>query len=298
MSFKIIGSAFDLPLIGNDKLVFLALCENADDTTRTCWPSYPTIQKKASLVNSSLKTVLEVLEAVGLISIKIRSTKAGGRTSTLYKISEFDVDKFDVKNYKKIAKEIRAVRNFRKKKDTQPPKFDTGKIHPNLRTSIQMDDNPQPPIFDTVLDPQPPIFGGKPLASSFQPVALREEEEEVCAGEIVSSITIPSQLHGLTEEEVVNAIQELVRRKRPNDPSRYEARLLAQVESGDHRTCRNVLKIVAEFDQRSNREAPWVLENRQKREKGEVQQLTLLSCGFNNPGDAYAALREGVQDDF
>lgn len=116
MNFKILREAFDLPLVGNDKLVFLALCENTDDITRTCTSSYSTIQKKASLVNSSLKTALKVLEAIGLISIKIRSTKGGGRTSTLYEISEFDVETFDVNNYKKIAKEIRAIRNYRKNK--------------------------------------------------------------------------------------------------------------------------------------------------------------------------------------
>lgn len=172
MSFKIIGEAFELPLVGNDKLVFLALCENADDTTRTCYPSYSTIQRKASLVNSSLKTALKVLEAVGLISIKIRSTKGGGRTSSLYKISEFNVETFDVKNYKKIAKEIRAVRNFRKNKFIQPPKIDSVEKHSNLRNSTQIEDDPQPPKIDTVLDTQPPKFGGEPLAFSFEPLAL------------------------------------------------------------------------------------------------------------------------------
>jgi len=295
MSFRIIGSAFELPLIGNDKLVFLALCENADDTTRTCWPSYPTIQKKASLVNSSLKTVLEVLEAVGLISIKIRSTKGGGRTSTLYKISEFDVDNFDVKNYKKIAKEIRAVRNFRKNKDTQPPKIDTGKRHPNLRNLIQMEDNPQPPKIDVVLDTQPPKSGEEPLASSFQPLVLREEEE-VCAREIVFLITIPPQLCGLTEEEVFYALKELSSRKRASDPRAYEAHLFAQVESGDNRTCENILKIISDF--KKNREKPWERENRLKRERGAALQQEMERCGFANPGEAYAALNEVERDDF
>lgn len=299
MSFKIIGAAFELPLVGNDKLVFLALCENADDTTRTCWPSYPTIQKKASLVNSSLKTVLEVLEAVGLISIKIRSTKGGGRTSTLYKISEFDVDNFDVKNYKKIAKEIRAIRNFREAKDTESPKIGRGANHPNLRKSAQMVESTQPPKIDTILDTQPPKIGEEPLASSFEPVAIREEEEEVFGVEIV--LSIPSQLHGLTEDEIVKAIQELARRKRPIDPSSYEAHLLVQVESGDRRTCQNVLKIVSEFDQQSPTETPWVRKNRLKRDEGERNQLTLLNCGFANPGEAYAAARaarEAAQNDF
>lgn len=161
MSFKIIGEAFELPLVGNDKLVFLALCENADDTTRTCYPSYSTIQRKASLANSSLKTALKVLEAVGLITIKIRSTKGGGRTSSLYKIADFDAQNFDVKNYKKVAKEIRAIRNFRKSKSIQPPEIDIAEIDANLRNSIHMDESSQPPKF-----------GEEPLAFSFEPLAL------------------------------------------------------------------------------------------------------------------------------
>lgn len=291
MSFKIIGAAFELPLVGNDKLVFLALCENADDNTRTCYPSYSTIQRKASLANSSLKTVLHVLEAIGLISIKIRSTKGGGRTSTLYKISEFDVEKFDVKNYKKIAKEIRAVRNFRESKDTQPPKIDSVENHPNLRKSAQTVESTQPPKIDTILDTQPPKIGEEPLAFSFQPLALREEEEEVFGVEIV--LSIPSQLHGLTEDEIVKAIQELVRRKRPIDPSSYEARLLAQVESGDRRTCQNVLKVLSE----SEREAPWERKKRLKREQGEGVQVQFQQAGFSNILD-YLENREEVQNDF
>lgn len=172
MSFKIIGEAFELPLVGNDKLVFLALCENADDTTRTCYPSYSTIQRKASLANSSLKTALKVLEAVGLISIRIRSTKGGGRTSSLYKISEFNVATFDVKNYKKVAKLIRATRNFRKSKLPQPPKFDRAENNSNLRNPTQIEDDIQSPKIGTVLDTQPPKFGEKPLAFSSQPLAL------------------------------------------------------------------------------------------------------------------------------
>ena len=290
MSFKIIGAAFDLPLVGNDKLVFLALCENADDTTRTCWPSYSTIQKKASLANSSLKTALEVLKAIGLISIKIRSTKGGGgRTSNLYKISEFDVEKFDVKNYKKTAKEIRAVRNYRESKGAQPPKIDKVSNHTNLRKSAQMVKSTQPPKIGTILDTQPPKIGEEPLAFSFQPLALREEEEKAVFGaEVV--ISIPSQLYGLTKDEIVNSVKELTLRKRPSDPSSYEARLLAQVESGDRRTCKNILKILSE----SEREAPWARRKRRSRELGEGLQAQFQQAGFENILD-YLKNRENIK---
>lgn len=104
--------AMDLPLVCNDKLVFLTLCENADEITRTSTASYITITKRASVTNSTLKTALKVLESVGLISIKIQANKdgeRGGREDTLYEILSFDVEMFDGNNYKKIAKEIRTI---------------------------------------------------------------------------------------------------------------------------------------------------------------------------------------------
>lgn len=305
MSFKIIGSAFELPLIGNDKLVFLALCENADDTTRTCWPSYPTIQKKASLVNSSLKTVLEVLEAVGLISIKIRSTKGGGRTSTLYKISEFDVDNFDVKNYKKIAKEIRAIRNFRENKETQTPRIGTVNKYPNLRNSIQMEDNPQPPKIDVVLDTQPPEIGEEPLASSFQPLALREEEEDVCKVEIVINspslppLVIPSELKHLDRRVVEDALNRMVFKNAKFSRTRYRIKAYNGLAAGEPGWISEIFEFVRQVQTTS--EAPWKLKERMSREDGERKHQALLNCGFTNPGEAYAAAkasREGVQDDF
>lgn len=246
MSFKIIGSAFDLPLVGNDKLVFLALCENADDTTRTCYPSYVTIQRKASLANSSLKTCLLVLEAVGLIVVKIRSTKNGGRTSTFYTINEFETGTFDVQNYKKIAKEIRTKRNFREKKAIQSPKFDTAENQSNLRNSIQMECVPQPPKFDTDLETQSPKFGEEPLASSFQPLALREEEDEVYIGEIIPTAVIPE----LSPQIIEAAINEMVSKLAKSNPAAFRRRLLEKLNVGDGETIENIREFANRINSR------------------------------------------------
>lgn len=298
MSFKIIGAALDLPLKGNDKLVFIALCENADDTSRTCWPSYTTIQRKASLANSSLKTVLEVLEAIGLISIKIRSTKAGGRTSSLYKISEFDVEKFDVINYKKIAKEIRAGRNFRKNKDMQPPKIDRAENHPNLRKLTQMEESAQPPKIDAILDTQPPKIGEEPLASFFQPVALREEEEEeACGVEIVASPLSPFPLcmvH-LPLPVIELAIDKCVIKNSNTSRAGYRKVLMAGLAQGNESWISEIFEFVKQVQ--ATTEAPWDRDKQLKREEGESMVSALQDSGYANVFDFIENRCKDVQND-
>jgi len=232
MSFRIIGAAFEIPLKGNDKLVFLALCENADDTSRTCYPSYSTIQRKASLANSSLKTSLLVLEAIGLISIKIRSTAKGGRTSTIYKIFEFENKDFDVENYKKIAAKVRAKRNFRVKKEIQAPKIDTFNKCSNLRNSIEFIKDSQAPKIDTNLATQTPKIGEEPLASSFEPLALIDEEDE----EAILSLALPY----LKISVSIQSLNLMVSKLSKTNPAKFRKKILSKVKNGDIDTIRNV----------------------------------------------------------
>jgi hypothetical protein len=86
MSFKIIGKAFDLPLKANDKLVFLALCEYANDDDFTCYPSFATLMRKASISRGALSTCLNVLENLGLISRALRKRQNGSNTSNLWTV--------------------------------------------------------------------------------------------------------------------------------------------------------------------------------------------------------------------
>lgn len=251
-----IGAALRLPLVGSDKLVFATLCEYANDTTRTCWPSYATIRMMATLSNSSLKTALEVLTAVGLISIAIRSTSEGGRRSSLYKIPEFDSARFDVNNYKKIAKEIRGVRNCRAKKDTQSPKINRAENYPNLRKSIQSVEGIQTPKIDTSSGIQIPNFGEEPLASSFEPLAI-EEEEEVCITEIVTvssaqALLIPSSLSHIPISTIEKAIDRAVAKLARKSPARYRLRLQERLAMGDEYSIATIMEFVKQIENLQN----------------------------------------------
>ncbi|MFT7880468.1 MAG: helix-turn-helix domain-containing protein [Sulfurimonas sp.] len=99
MSFKIIGKAFDIPLKANDKLVFLVLCEYADDDTCTCYPSLSTIVRKASISKGALSYSLNVLENLGFIKREHRKRDNGSNTSTIYTVFADTV--LDEERYKK-----------------------------------------------------------------------------------------------------------------------------------------------------------------------------------------------------
>jgi len=86
MSFKIIGKAFDIPLKGNDKLVFLSLCEYANDDDNTCYPSMTTLMKKATISRGALAYCLNVLENLGFIKRTQQYRKNGSKSSTLYTV--------------------------------------------------------------------------------------------------------------------------------------------------------------------------------------------------------------------
>lgn len=278
MSFKIIGAAFDLPLKGNDKLVFLALCENADDNTRTCYPSYSTIQRKASLANSSLKTSLMVLEAIGLISIKIRSTKNGGRTSTIYKIAEFEHREFDLENYKIIASQIRSTRNFREKKKSQSPKIDIVTKMSNLRKPAEKEHDIQSPKFDTLVEVQSPKFGEEPLASSFQPLASREEEEDVCICEIFPNIP------DISPQMLQVALDRMVGKLAKSNPAKFRRRVLEKFNAGDFDTIQNIKEFARQIEAANEkRETPWKKAQREKRDRGMAIQQAMLAAGFHDP---------------
>lgn len=86
MSFKIIGKAFDIALKANDKLVFLSLCEYANDEDSTCYPSLKTLMTKATISKGALSYSLNVLENLGFISRQHRTRENGSATSTKYTV--------------------------------------------------------------------------------------------------------------------------------------------------------------------------------------------------------------------
>jgi len=107
MSFKLVGQAFDIPLKGNDKLVFLALCEYANDDDYTCYPSINTLMKKATISKGGLSYCLNVLENLGLISRQARRRENGSSTSTQYTInSSMEFDQNLYKNRKDLIQKV------------------------------------------------------------------------------------------------------------------------------------------------------------------------------------------------
>lgn len=103
MSFKIIGKAFDIPLKGNDKLVFLSLCEYANDDDNTCYPSYTTLMKKATISRGALRDCLNVLENLGFIDRHSRNRENGSKTSNIYTVfADQDLDPIKYKNRKNL----------------------------------------------------------------------------------------------------------------------------------------------------------------------------------------------------
>jgi hypothetical protein len=113
MSFKIIGKAFDIPLKGNDKLVFLSLCEYANDEDFTCYPSYTTLMKKATISRGALRDCLNVLEALGFINRSTRSRENGSKASNVYTVNiDIKLDEIAYKNRKNlISKKVQSSDN-------------------------------------------------------------------------------------------------------------------------------------------------------------------------------------------
>ncbi len=134
MSFKIIGKAFDIPLRGNDKLVFLALCEYADDENNQCYPSIATIMKKATVSKSVATRCLNVLEYLGYIVRDKRKRDNGSNTSTLYTVN-VDIA-LDKEKYKEATQKFRSVN-----RDNQSSESGQGASNEIGTTKVQNRDN-------------------------------------------------------------------------------------------------------------------------------------------------------------
>lgn len=73
--------AFNQAVSGNDKLVLLALADNAD-ADGSCFPSHAVLAKKASVSERTVQTVLGRLQEAGLIHWERRNSQATGYRST------------------------------------------------------------------------------------------------------------------------------------------------------------------------------------------------------------------------
>lgn len=64
---------WDLDLPPSEKIVLLALADQANDAGRNCWPSVPTIARRSSQGERTVRRALQSLEAKGLLSIHHRT---------------------------------------------------------------------------------------------------------------------------------------------------------------------------------------------------------------------------------
>jgi len=84
MSIKYMSKAWGIEdLKSNKKLVFLALCDNANDEG-ICYPSQENLSKKTGISKKTIIKILNEIEEDSLLLTYKRSRKGGGRYSTLY----------------------------------------------------------------------------------------------------------------------------------------------------------------------------------------------------------------------
>ena len=80
------GWAWKQPLKGTDKLVLVALADNADDDG-VCWPGQKFLAEKTGMTDRSVRTILARLEGAHLIRRSPRFRKDGSRSSDLIELA-------------------------------------------------------------------------------------------------------------------------------------------------------------------------------------------------------------------
>lgn len=90
MSIKLMEKAWNSPVKNADKLVLLALADNASDEGY-CWPSWDTIMTKTGISSkSTLSLCLNRLEEAGMIRREHRKRKSGSNASNAYWVLQDD----------------------------------------------------------------------------------------------------------------------------------------------------------------------------------------------------------------
>lgn len=75
MSIKLMCAAFDAEVPSTQKLVLLALCDNANDDGH-CFPSISTLERKCSLSDRAVQLAVGWLEANGFLTRQFRTGRA------------------------------------------------------------------------------------------------------------------------------------------------------------------------------------------------------------------------------
>ena len=100
----------------NQKLVFLAICDNANDEG-ICYPSIDTIQAKTSISRPTVIKVINKLVELNLLLKTQRARKTGGRYSSLYLVFPSETLEFLDAEYKQKFSQSKEALLLPKVKD-------------------------------------------------------------------------------------------------------------------------------------------------------------------------------------
>jgi hypothetical protein len=75
MSIKLMTAVWEIPMPLADKMVLLALADNANDDG-VCWPSMTTLCLKCGMEIRSVRRVIERLKTMGALTIKYRANRS------------------------------------------------------------------------------------------------------------------------------------------------------------------------------------------------------------------------------
>jgi len=103
MSVKIMTIAWEIDVKGADKLVLLALADNASDEGY-CYPSWETIMKKTGVSKGTLAKSLKALEKLNLIKRVSRKRSNGSDASNGYFVIENVGQSSETEHHPKVQK--------------------------------------------------------------------------------------------------------------------------------------------------------------------------------------------------
>ena len=137
MSIKYMTKVWQLQeLEPNQKLVFLAICDNANDEG-ICYPSIDTIQAKTSISRPTVIKVINKLVELNLLIKTQRARKTGGRYSSLYLVFPNETLEFLDAEYKeKFSQSKTGLLIPKVKTDDSQSKIALPKNHSQSKTAL------------------------------------------------------------------------------------------------------------------------------------------------------------------
>lgn len=286
MSNKLQGMAWSLPLPANAKLVLVALADAASDDEGVCWIGNHLLRAKASVKRTSLTYILSAFETMGILRRDPRYKENGGQSSSFKYLTIPLVEKKEEGAF--LEKYNMAYQAARVSKKTPCHSVTGGEGSSSDTGVVTQSDIPHV----TQSDHQEPLV---------EP-SIEFEEEESCEVEIVINspslppLVVPSELRHLDRMVVEEAFDRMIFKNAKFSRAKYRVKAQNGLAAGEPGWISELSEFVKQIKITS--EKPWERDKRLKRERGEVTQMALLNCGFTNPGEAYAAAREGEQDDF